>query len=252
MDALDDSEFINISGDSARVEVNVKPIKECLSLTPKAFAQASRRRPTLVSTPSTPTSLPKSGDSCSKTPFPLLRNPWHGLGLSVGLDEDNLGKGGSKPEAWCQSKEEEIPEIIDVDKDDLGELDGAVKTSALPKFRIGEKGKGGISPPNQGPPSQNGFVHELAQRRPAALATAELLRIGQAYASFEEAQNAVYQQENRQGYIWVKHQTKKKLDGSIQRITLRCQAARVGKSNRSKACDPSQSRYVLCTSLAPN
>ncbi|KAJ7205782.1 hypothetical protein GGX14DRAFT_397480 [Mycena pura] len=63
--------------------------------------------------------------------------------------------------------------------------------------------------------------HSPLAARPT-LETVDVVRMGSFFATFEQGQAAVYAREERLGHIWRTGQTKRANDGSVRRITLRC------------------------------
>ncbi|KAJ7163201.1 hypothetical protein C8R46DRAFT_866195, partial [Mycena filopes] len=75
-----------------------------------------------------------------------------------------------------------------------------------------------------------------------SLETVDVVRTGSFFSTFEQAQAAVYSREARLGHIWRVGQTRRANDGSIRRVTLRCNHYGDPKPIHRDDIDPSDHR----------
>ncbi|KAJ7440879.1 hypothetical protein FB451DRAFT_1058599, partial [Mycena latifolia] len=68
------------------------------------------------------------------------------------------------------------------------------------------------------------------------------VRLGSFFTSFEKGRDAVFEREARLGHIWRIGQTKRASDGSIRRITVRCNHYGRTQSGHHSDIDPSDYR----------
>ncbi|KAJ7211729.1 hypothetical protein GGX14DRAFT_314634, partial [Mycena pura] len=80
------------------------------------------------------------------------------------------------------------------------------------------------------------------QESAAALVAADVVRMGSFFSTFEAGRDAIYQREAALGNIWRMGQTKRGNDGSVRRITIRCNHYGVAKETHRTDIDPSDHR----------
>ena len=117
-----------------------------------------------------------------------------------------------------------------------------IKAARSPSLSIISPGKYGVktllSPSSKG--RSTPYSSQMIERNVVPVPGVVLK--GSFYKTLEEAQNAIYKQEERLGHTWVKNQSKTK-DGRVKKMTFRCNRHALPKPKHDIGIDPADHRH---------